>query len=233
MSIYVWDWSKFVDITATLAAAGAGAWAAFHFNNRRLEKEREDKEKNAANLALMKLCRQYNAIALYVRDELSPLMNSASRHIQVGASRPSLHAQDRINQESLSFLIGHGYTDLLSDILLEDDRFEAILHNIQLRAEHHMLHVQPALEKTGRFVSLEQVSKTLGVRHTKIMENYTDNLYDQTYASLESLFECVSKFHAAMKTLYPSEKFVKIRDGKAFKPSSESTTSLDFRWRWK
>lgn len=234
MSVYTWDWSKFVDVVATLGAAGAGSWAAFLFNNRRETAINESKEKNAANLALLRLCRQYNVLAVYKRDSLNPYRTSSGRHIQIEASVPGTHEQDRVNQDSLTFLIEYGHVDVLSEILLEDDRFDAIMKNIYKRAEHHQAYIQPALEKLGkRYTSIQELENILGVRHSKTMQHYTDNMYIDIDASIDSLFECMSNFHSIMKSLYPNEKFVKVNVPAGFETAKQIPQTLDFGWKYK
>lgn len=202
------DWGN---IVSTLAAAWAGSWFAFRYNSGQEKLKKEIAEKNAANLALLRLARQCNVLALYKRDTLNPHRASEFRHVNINAFVPGLHVSDRIDQDSLVFLIERGRVDLLSTILLEDDRFETIMQNIHKRAEHHVAHVQPAIEKIGTpIVRSADVAAALGSRHDATMKNYTDNIYDQIDKSLTTLPECIRQFRDAMKGFYPGEKFTNV-----------------------
>ena len=116
---------------------------------------------------------------------------------------------------------------MLSEILLEDDRFESIMQNIHRRAEHHVTYVQPALEKVGERFIRADIEKELGMRHVRTMQSYTDSVYDQIEKSLITLKDCIDNFHAAMKSHYPNDKFVKITKGLEI----ETPNKLDYSWK--
>lgn len=232
MPMYEWDWSKLVDVLGTLTAAWAGSWFAFRYNSNQEKTKRDASEKNSANLALFRLCRQYNVLALYVRDSLNPPRDSSTRELEINAFVPGLHEGDRVNQESLVFLIERGHTDLLTMILLEDDRFEAIMQNLYKRADYHVAHVQPAIERLGLpAFTPSALKKELGMRHALTMQSYTDNLYDQMDKSMLSLYECIDRFHGTMKSLYPKEKFVKVSPLSEIVPVKKTGESPSYRWK--
>ena len=201
-------WAAIASVFGTLAAAFAGSWYAFKLNNDIARKAAAKAEISNANKTLFKLIRQVNVLEVYRLQTLEPHRNSPARHIHVQAARISEHKSDRIDQDSLHFLVERDAPNLLMEILIEDDRFDAILDTIYVRSKFHYDFIQPAIERTGAVTTLADIHRETGPRATVTIKDYTDHLYSMVDASLASLPAVIGKLRAEMKKHYPNEKFL-------------------------
>jgi hypothetical protein len=225
------DWSKFLDISSTLAAAFAGSWSAFKLNTINTKNQAASDEIDAANRTLFRLGRQYNTLLVIRLQHLEQYRQSPTRHITLRPIAMRDYSADHLDQDSLQFLLRKEQGELLFNLLLENDRFITSIETINARSAYHDAVIQPALERAGEIVSLDIFEKSMGLRATTTIKNYTDDVYRLVDEACGSISRTMQQFHLTMKELYPQAKFVMFKADEVDAPR-DIPSNMDYSWRY-
>lgn len=196
---------------ATLLAAFLGAYCAFELQNRVKAKEERRNNIAAGNRALFTLIRQWNKLA-NLQIYIEPFRGNPGIHI-VMPGTPEVQGNHLVyDVNSLSFLLGTQYTQLLGQLLLEEDRFKSAIQAFNNRSTYQVEEAQPLLGEAGIVETagypLTRLEEALGHRVNAHLRNETEgtiNLIDTTVQSMETM---ANTFRTALKTLYPEARFI-------------------------
>lgn len=212
------DWTSFltsyIPALATLVAAFYGAKFAFDFQNKKELEEEKRHNLAAANKAIFTLSRMANSLFLYQRDFINPVRNKPGAYLEL---RPTANIEKEFVQldiEPLHFLLDTDFRNLLSEIIIEFERYRLAIEVINLRSSLHLEEIQPALELAGfkaettTLVTNEDIEKILGNRlYSMIKENTTEVIF-HVDTTLESLKDIAIRFKESVKTIYPDGKII-------------------------
>lgn len=194
----------------TLIAAFAGAWFAFSLNLRREKEKDVQTNVDSANNAIFVLMRQWNEMAQLKRHLVDPV--AADRHawLSMAALLPRLYPNLRIDPAKLTYLLKSERPNLLNEIMIEEDRFFALVELINKRSELHLGVVQPALEalgvQDGAQVDIRDLQKAFGDRIVVQLKNLTRGIIEQLNENIASSKAISSQFHLVVKQIYPHSK---------------------------
>ncbi|HEY0562107.1 MAG TPA: hypothetical protein VGD04_02170 [Methylophilus sp.] len=214
------DWSSFltsyIPALATLVAAFYGAKFAFEFQNQKELEEEQSHNLAAANKAIFTLSRMANSLFVYQRDFINPVRNKPGAFLEL---RPTANIEKefiKLDIEPLHFLLDTDFRNLLSEIIIEYERYRLAIEVINLRSSLHIEEIQPALERacfkddTTIMVTSEDLEKILGNRlYSMIRENTTEVIF-HVDTTLESLKDVANRFKESVKTIYPDGKIIKF-----------------------
>jgi hypothetical protein len=210
------DTAKIIELSisafTTLLASFSGAWFAFLFTKKKAEADEHNDQAAAANRALFVLMRQFNALE-NIRRQLVLIEDKPDRHLVLKPS-PSLdYSQWRVDFSSLPFLFDTSKnTELLFNLMLEDEQFHAAVQSVNERSQLHLASVQPLLERAGltanNYYLLDHLESALGSRLTDMIRLATDEVYLHVGKLCESSPQVVAAASKSFKEIFPKHKFL-------------------------
>ncbi len=212
------DWTSFltsyIPALATLVAAYYGAKYAFQFQT---DKELSAERKHnimSANTAIFTLSRMADNLFNYQTKIINPVRNNGAVFIEL---RPTLEFEKeniKFNIDSLYFILQTEDRNLLSEIILEQERYRVTVDAINRRSKMHLEEIQPLLEKAGfisnraNYVSDLDVEKILGNRLYSMMIESTNDVIHNVDSTLESIGILANKVKDVMKKIYPEDAII-------------------------
>ncbi len=210
------DTSKIIELSisagTTLLAAFCGAWFAFLFAKWQSKADEKNYQAAAANRALFVLTRQFNALENIRRQRLVLLEDKLDRHLSLMPSPELNYSQWRVDFSSLQFLLATSNTELLLDLMLQDEKFHAAVQSINERSKLHLQSVQPLLVRAGFETNanypLDQFEEALGPHVTARIRSATDEVYLHVSKSCESSPQIVATAAKSFEEIFPKHKFL-------------------------
>lgn len=207
----------------TLVAAFAGAWYAFRLTDRAAARQVVRDQVAAVNRAQFNLIQQINLLTNVQTHSIDPIRDHPGRFLAMRPlTSPIASNVGGVDVDGLSFLLETEDRELLFELIIEGQRFQAAVRALEDRSRVHLETAQPRLAAAqiaeGVFYSLEQIETALGTQLFLHLRRATDeviDLVDQTRESSEAL---VAKFRVAMKRRFP--KFSIIHLDKAAPPTA-------------
>lgn len=197
---------------ATLSAAFFGAWLSFKLQENRRKREEQNMRTQQSNELLFALYQKLNALKLFQIDSVEPWRGKPEALLGMQPLLDYKLPETKIRPESISFLLGTKYEQLLFEIHIEDERFKVAENIIKFRSNLHFNHIQPAMHASGIIDGAEytssQYKNAIGEMLYKQLEKATNDVIynvDKTVASSDKLGKKILK---ALKETYPNEKFV-------------------------
>ncbi len=211
-----WDifLTSYIPALATLLAAFFGAKYAFQFQNDKELKSEKTNNIIAANKAIFTMSRMANSLYVYQRDFINPLRNKEAAFLEL---RPTLDIEKeliKLDIEGLYFLLQTENRNLLSELIIEEERYRAAIDAINARSKTHLQEVQPVLEEAGfisnstKMVTHDEIEKILGNRIYTIIKQSTDDVIFHVDSTIESLKQVADKLKVGVKNVYPDEKII-------------------------
>ncbi len=204
--------TSYIPALATLLAAFYGAKYAFQFQK---EKEIEDTAKRNlvnVNAAIFTLSRMANQLFIYQRDVIAPARESPVRLLEL---RPTLEIEKELIEldiQSIYFILETEDRNLLSEVIIEEERYRVTIDAINTRSRLHLQEVQPLLEQagfvSGNFYDPVEIEGYLGSRLYSTLQQYTDQLVIHVDSTLISTKDVANRLKNAIKILYPNEKVI-------------------------
>lgn len=211
-----WDvlLTSYVPALATLVAAFYGAKYAFQFQ--RAKEKDDEKKRNVinSNAAIFTLIRMICTLRDIQKQVIEPARNVPFRFIQMRPALRFIKDEIELNIESMYFLLETEDKTLLSELVMESDRYHSAIGTYNERSRIHREDVQPLLERAG-FVqggiySSETIKTMLGDRLYITIQQATDATIEQVDETLISLNIFADKLRTCLKKQYPDETIIRF-----------------------
>ncbi|MBY8932481.1 hypothetical protein J1G34_25910 [Pseudomonas sp. Wu6] len=187
--------------------AFAGSYFAFLFRKHKEEQINLKKRKSALDACLFTLARQYNAL-YQIKETYDAFPEIVERAISMPAIKFPEYKDVRIDFDSLNFLSDIEKIAHPLNLTTEQERFEAALRSVEIRAKFHAEKLQPAIEQhniNGRELSGDELEIVLGELLFNTAINYVQYTYRHLYDSLISIDEIHQKTWKIAKSLFPEK----------------------------
>lgn len=186
-----------------------GSYSAFKLNDIKDIRKQYQLEVDVINSTIFRLMRQFNLLARE-RNDLDKVRNRSERAFLLPATISPFDDDIKYNISNLEFMLKGSDKELLFDLALEQDRFNAAIASIKLRAEYHFNRVQPILERENFSISnptLLDFENIIGFPLVSGLINQTNSVYDHVYNTCDSMIEVRDRLLQASKELFPNEQF--------------------------
>ncbi|MFC1825390.1 hypothetical protein ACFL9T_21975 [Thermodesulfobacteriota bacterium] len=210
------DWSVFtIYVSTTILATFFGASAAFFLERRTKKKEYKQVSLSSANRALFILSRQFSILNQFRNQVLNPLRDDPGAWINIPAILPKTHEDLRYDIGSLQFLFESADPNLLTELLMEEDRFFEAIKTINARSNKHSNELQPKLAalgvKEGTYCTDFELEKTLGIDLVGSMKSLTKSMVEHVDEGIDGLKAIHDKLISTFTELFLDEKIIEIK----------------------
>ena len=197
-----------------LGAAFLGAWLAFRLEDNARVRQTVRDQVAAVNKALFVLIRQVNSLKVVQTQIIDPHREDPARFINMRPSLPVGTGSPTFDLDSLSFLHETDDRELLMEMLVEQERFEAALQALNERSRVHIEVLQPRMVAAGIVedakYTADEIHKALGKPFILLMKHATDDAIQHVDKTVESNFALASKFNQAMKRRFPKHTIIRL-----------------------
>ena len=210
------DWSVFtLYVSTTILATFFGASAAFFLERRTKKKEYKQVSLSSANRALFILSRQFSILNQFRNQIINPVRDDPGAWINIPAILPKTHEDLRYDIGSLQFLFESEDPNLLTELLMEEDRFFEAIKTINARSKKHSNELQPKLAalgvKEGAYCTDLELEKTLGIDLVWSMKSLTKSLVEHVDEGIDGLKAIHDKLISTFTKLFPDERIIEIK----------------------
>jgi len=194
-----------------LVSTFVGAALAFIFNAIRTDREREDKECIAGNLALVTLVEFLDRLLQYEHTYIKPVEGKKDAWFAV---RPGdlINIELKIDKNSLAFLLVN-YAMTWRAVVLEEMRFSVLTDVIKRRNKLMNENVWPKLEAEGiahgASIETAKVEEILGPATTQELKSLTQFIVETCGHDINSITTCIANLRNVLLELYPDKEFVR------------------------
>jgi hypothetical protein len=212
-SIIPRSYSFVIDAVSIIAAAFFGAYSAFLLNQKKEEEKKQLRRINAVNGALFVIVRQANALLNLIKG-FDGWKDRKTNFYEMPAGYPAEYRDLRLNLSEIDFLLRESDPNLLFQLSIEQERFEAAITSVRLRTEFHFNELQPALDAANfddDDASLEDLIKIVGDRIAITAYKSTEDVFSHVYQTYGSLVEAIDELHSEAVRLYPGIEFIKFQ----------------------
>jgi len=200
-----------------IAVAGAftGAWAAFKLQDAKQSKETIDGNIAAVNRALYTLFNLWNIQRQYQLEVIDPIRGARDVWLNMIVTPPSSsYGLSKFQAEELSFLLQTNHANVYADLLLEEQRFEIAMIQIEARATIILNQVFPRMGaaqiQPGQPVVESDLEKLLGVDVVHKLKQMSSNIITHIDENTDSIREVHDRLRSAAKEMYPKKKIISI-----------------------
>ncbi|MES2106105.1 MAG: hypothetical protein V4634_18955 [Pseudomonadota bacterium] len=148
------------------------------------------------------------------------------------SSLPAITSPDysdvRYDMPSLAFLLKTAEIQVVLDLTIEQERFEAALNTVAIRSKFLVDELQPMTSKSGvsnSKLSEAQALQVYGERIYRTAVQYTDAMFEHIDTAIQSNFSLHQRLHKMAKHLFPKNVFASISQEE--KDSLAMTTALE------
>lgn len=194
-----------------------GTGAAFLSDRIKEEKRIEDSQVLAINKALSALSAQLNELAI-LNLAIQEFRNKKTHPINLRALAIPENLGRRVNTDDLAFLIDHRHVQILSDLEIEQRRFDAAFFSLHDRNKLMIDVIQPKAAEAGingKPMSEEGLVEVFGEFAYGCLMQSTENVIENVPSTVESCPVVMEKLTRIGKELFPHRIILKF-DG--FKP---------------
>ena len=207
-------WSEIFAALATLVAAFGGAWFAFLLQNRKERKREINTNAEDLNKVQITLTQQLNALTIFNKDFIQPYKDHPINWIAVPAAPHRDYSKLQIDGGSLAFLVAKDSSDLISKVLVVEEKFKEVMNVINLRSNIHVRQLQPKLAEMG-FIegepfnfSLQKVESILGTQLVSGLKRLTNSLISITEDAIQSHEEIIKETKATGIKIFPNKRIL-------------------------
>ena len=197
-----------------LGAAFLGAWLAFRLEDNARARQTVRDQVEAVNKALFVLIRQVNSLINTQTQIINPHREDPDCYINMRPSLPKASGSPTLDLDSLSFLLETDDRELLGELLVEQERFEASLQAINERSRYHLEVLQPrmAAARIGEHAEYptDKIRSVLGESFVVLMQCATDDAIQHVDKTVGSNFALAAKFNHAMKRRFPKHTIIRL-----------------------
>lgn len=210
------EWSLFtLYVSTTILATFFGASVAFYLERLTKKKEYKQVSQSSANRALFILSRQFSILNQFRNQVLNPLRDDPGAWINIPAILPKTHEYLRYDIGSLQFLFESDNPNLLTELLMEEDRFFEAIKTINARSNKHSNELQPKLAalgvKEGAYFTNFELEKMLGIDLVGSMKSLTKSMLEHVDEGIDGLKAIHDKLISTFTELFSDEKIIKIK----------------------
>lgn len=210
------DWRAFIlYISSTILATFFGASAAFYLERRTKAKEKKQASLASANRALFTLSRQFSILNQIKSQVVDPVRSDPGAWINMPSVLPKAHGDLRYDIGSLQFLLESEVPNLLTELLMEEDRFLEALKTINERSNKHFNELQPKMAalgiETGQQCSATEIERALGADTVGAMKTLTKALIEHVDEGIDGIKTIHEKLGSVFAKLFPGEKIIEIK----------------------
>ncbi|MFH1235844.1 MAG: hypothetical protein V1685_02810 [Parcubacteria group bacterium] len=210
------DWSAFTFyISTTVLATFFGASAAFYLERRTKKKENKQASLASANRSLFILSRQFGILNQVRNQVINPVRDDPGAWINMPAVLPKTHDDLRYDIGSLQFLLESEEPNLLTELLMEEDRFFEAMKTINERSKKHSNELQPKLAALGikedTYCPAAELEKALGIDLIGSMKTLTKALTEHVDEGIDGLKAIHEKLICTFTKLFPDERILKVK----------------------
>lgn len=209
-----WDvfLTSYIPSLATLVAAFYGAKYAFQFQKDKEIKDNKSRNVVNGNNSIFALMRMANKLVNFQRQIITPIRTNPSRLLEMPPTNQLEKDDIKLNIEKLYFLLETDDSNLLGEIMIEEDRYRSAIEAINIRSHLHIHEVQPLLERAGIVqggnYTFAQIEVILGQRLYVAISQATDQVISHVDAAVVSIKSVADKLTASLKKQYPNEKII-------------------------
>jgi hypothetical protein len=198
----------------TLVAAFVGAWYAFRLSDRDRARQTEREQVAAVNRAQFVLIQQFNGLKMIQSQIIEPVRQHPGRSVAMRPVLPVVGPPVRLDCDSLSFLLETDDRELLFNLLIEQQRFDAALQIMNERSRLHLEVLQPRLAtagiREGEDYSREAVVDAVGNELVVRLERATADAIEHVDKTIESCPVLIAEFYRAMKLRFPKHVVIRL-----------------------
>lgn len=210
------DWSAFtLYISTTILATFFGASVAFFLERQTKRQEKMQVSLASANRSLFILARQFSILNQIRNQIINPVRDDPGAWLNMPAVLPKAHDDLRYDIVSLQFLLESEEPNLLTELLMEEDRFFETMKTINERSKKHSNELQPKLAAMGvkegtYFASAVELEKALGLDLIGYMKTLTKALTEHVDEGIDGLKVIHDKMTGTFTKLFPHERILKV-----------------------
>jgi len=160
------------------------------------------------------LARFFNNLVLFRRDVIEPVRGNPAAMIGMRAVTEMTDENLSIDIDALQFVIDKKDTELLMEILVQEERFKNLVRAINYRSKYHAEVIQPLLEeggfREGEPFLIADLEQHLGARNTETLRRLTDEIIEFTDETIVSLQETGEAFKARLDEWFPKYSFFRF-----------------------
>jgi uncharacterized protein YprB with RNaseH-like and TPR domain len=202
----------FVIAFATVAAAFSGAWYAFRLQNRHDKQEQIRRNTEAANRAMFSVYSLWNIQTSYQRDVLAKYGGDDYAWLLLKATPATNFPHTSFPVEHLDFLLSSKHSQVYSDLIQEERRYEIFRQLVEYRNELVLNKLRPTMEKLEikqlKHDDIPNIERELGPDVTGGLRDTTNSIIKFNRENVISLRLIYKKLWKALKSIYPDQEFV-------------------------
>lgn len=213
------EWYNYIlYISSTILATFFGASFAFNWERRTKEKEKKQVSLASANRAIFKLSRQFGILNQLKNQTINPVRDDPVAWLTMLPVLAKDHYDLHHDIAGLQFLFESEEPNLLTELLMEEDRFFEALKTLNERSSKHLHELQPKLAALGIEPNLNctvaefaEIEKLLGTDTVVGMKTLTDGLTEHVDEGIDGIKTVYEKLIRMINNLFPGEKFIEIK----------------------
>jgi hypothetical protein len=198
----------------TAVAAFVGASAAFYWERCQKENDETNRNLSAGNRAIFILSQQYNVLYSLNKYFIDPFRKDPSGWLNMPAALPLEHNDFHFDVASLQFLLNSGNSNLLSKLLLEEQRFFEAIKTLNERSQLHRYELQPKLDtiiiSKESFLITPEIEKELGQTIIGGLKTLTSALTEQTDEGMAGIKKIYNEIKSQLEKEFPNKKIIKL-----------------------
>lgn len=199
-----------------MASAFGGVWFAFDLQNKNEEKKIHKKQIESVNRAIFLLSQYFNVLVIVKEQQIDPFRDNP---LSMGAFTTIDYSDYRFDIDNLCFLLQTEDRNILSELLLIEQKFHRVLFLINQRSEFHYTEVQPKFENGTQDFSIPQMvnlRSLLGERVYHTLKQSTDDVIESIDEAIPLIVETGGKFRKAAIQEFPDGNIIGFVNDRSF-----------------
>lgn len=191
-----------------------GAWLAFALERRRRNIETKKYEVALGNELLFKLFQMWNILKQYQKEVIKPVQEQPLPWFSLRNSIDQFTDDLRIDAEDCGFLFRSDDPDIVSQIMIEQRRFNLAISLIKKRSQIMLEDVFPALSKAGvkenDKLSENDLVRIAGKDKISTVKQLGESIIQNVNEDSATLVETYRKLRGLLKKQFPNSKFIQV-----------------------
>lgn len=216
------DWSLVQYFFVTAIAAFAGASTAFLWERYQKKNDEKIKDLSAGNWAIFLLQQQYSVLNMINKQLIGTYRNAPGSWVNIPAALPMIHDDLHHNIASLQFLLKSKNPNLLSELLLEEQRFFEAIKTLNERSKLHRQELQPKLDilkiQQDQYVLTSEFESALGPVVVGGLKTLTSALIEHTDEGMDGIKKIYNEMRSQLEKMFPGKKIIKLEFKEADRP---------------